>query len=149
MKTQHLVIGGVLLIVTLVPGWMLLVGDAKSFRYSQNLSCEQFADAREAQICQSAEKWQEYTCCGHAIFSPGYRTTFATAKHAWCELAITTEDRQTLDRMKSNYALDPRLYNIADFLLRTLDGIEHPEQGSGDIFTPGAPGYILEGGCQS
>lgn len=146
MKRKGLLIG-VVVLLTLVLGAALLIGDTRSFRYSKNLHCEQFADAREAEICRSAEKWQEYTCCGHAMFSPGYRTTFATAKHAWCELAITPEDRQILDRLKSDYSLDPRVYNVADFLLRTLDGIEHPEQGSGDIFTPGTPGYILEGGC--
>ncbi|HSE34619.1 MAG TPA: hypothetical protein VLB83_00720 [Candidatus Paceibacterota bacterium] len=148
MNKKHLLIG-VGVIFALVLGAMLLVGDAKSFRYSKNLNCEQFADARESEVCRSAEKWQEYTCCGHAIFSPGYRTTFVTAKHAWCELAITASDRPLLDRMKNDYSLDPRLSNIADFLVRTLNGIERPEQESGSIFSPGASGYILEGGCQS
>lgn len=147
MFTKKLFIMG-LLFLALVVVFVFIIDGIKPFRYSKNLKCDSFAEQRDVQICQSIENGSEYTCCGHAIFSPGYRTTFETARRVWCDLKITSADRFLLERMSNSYQFDARLQNGGSFLLRILDGIEKPDPTQQDIFTPGTQDYILKNGCQ-
>ena len=118
------------------------------WQYSRELHCENQTDSRARQICSSVERHLEYTCCGHAIISPGYRSTWITVKAVWCEERIEEKDVATLRALAK--ANDWRLVSAAESLLRLLTGRDQygTEEPETSIFHPPNPSYLLKDGCR-
>jgi len=119
------------------------------WRYSRDVKCGEQAELRARDICESIERNLEYTCCGHAIISPGYRSTWKTVVAVWCEQQIKREDMKLLHALSESD--DWRLAFAAESLLRLLTGLDpygHPE-AENSIFNPLNPSYILSDGCKS
>ena len=95
------------------------------------------------------ERNLEFTWLGHAIISPGYRSTWKTVVAVWCEQQITRQDMKTLHALSESE--DWRLASAAESLLRLLTG--HDQYGSPEaensIFNPSNPSYLLRDGCKS
>jgi hypothetical protein len=118
------------------------------WQYSRELHCENQTDNRARQICRSVERHLEYTCCGHAIISPGYRSTWTTVKAVWCEERIEEKDVAALRALAK--ANDWRLVSAAESLLRLLTGRDQygTEEPETSIFHPANPEYLLKDGCR-
>lgn len=133
---------------------------------ARDLDCAALREERGVQICRKVERELEWTWTGHAIISPGWRPTFATARRVYCELPITDADAPVLARMKRH--ADWRLQSAAQDELNLLGaaaiavlrstGVEYQptvaeiEQAINDevsIFHRGNPHYVLKGGCST
>lgn len=126
---------------------VLLFTNAEPWQYSRQLDCDKQADARAHDICMSLERHLEYTCCGHAIISPGYRSTWTTVVTVWCEQRVEQKDALVLRTLvKAN---DWRLASGAESLLRLLTGRDQygGVESETSIFHPGNPSYLLKNGC--
>ena len=101
------------------------------------------------ELCTSIERNLEYTCCGHAVFSPGYRSTLKTVAAVWCDQRVTQEDFSALITLSESD--DVRLGSAAESLLRLLTG--HDQYGTPEadvsILNPLHPSYLLKEGCNS
>lgn len=138
-----------LVVMLLIAGFlgMVATGNVAPWRYSRHLQCENQADKRARQICESIERHVEYTCCGHAIFSPGFRSTLDTVVAVWCEQRIKGTDIEALDALSKSS--DMRLQRTAESLLRLLTGHDQYGKPEADvsILNPSHPSYILRDGC--
>lgn len=137
-----------LVLLTLL--WLVAWGDFAEWRYSKNMHCEKMQNSREGEICKSIEKYQEYEFVGHAMISAGYRSSFATAKKAWCELSLTESDLMLLKEMQFDHRLPPQLVSGSEMLFSLLDAKLHPNPDlypvSG-VYSPQSPGYLLKAPC--
>jgi hypothetical protein len=95
--------------------------------YTRNLACDRRFAARELAICKALERELEWVWTGHAIISPGYRTTFASARRIFCSLPITAGDTRSLvmiavatERPSATTFADTQLANGSRFLLNLL-----------------------------
>jgi hypothetical protein len=120
---------------------------AEHWQYSRRMDCEKQVDARAHEICMSIERHLEYTCCGHAIISPGYRSTWTTVTKVWCEQRIEQKDATLLRALTK--ARDWRLSSAADSLLRLLTGRDQygAEESETSSLHPANPSYLLKDGC--
>ena len=118
-----------------------------TWRYSRHLDCEKQSDSRSNTICMSVERHLEYTCCGHAIISPGYRATWKTVTNVWCEQQITQKDIAALQILVKTS--DWRLQFAAESLLRLLTGYDSygVKESENSIFHPNNPSYLLKNKC--
>ena len=127
----------------------IVAGDLAPWRYSRDMKCGELAGRRARDICMSIERNLEFTWLGHAIISPGYRSTWKTVVAVWCEQQITREDVKELHTLSGSE--DWRLSSAAESLLRLLTG--HDQYGSPEsensIFNPSNPSYLLKDGCKS
>jgi len=149
MNKKNIISASLFLVFSFTIFFFLVAGDFESWRYSRNMHCDKLGEGRTLEICKSIEKWSEYSYYGHAMYSFGYRATPETARRVWCEVGITFADKPLLGKMAYDLNLDPRMQTGTSFLLSLLEGIENPtpDPARQDIFTPGAPGYVLEKGC--
>lgn len=122
-------------------------GTVASWRYSRQMDCQRHSDTRTREICESVERNVEYTCCGHAIISPGYRSTLKTVAAVWCEQRVEQADIEALTTLSQSD--DMRLSSTADSLIRLLTG--HDQYGSPEsassVLSPSHPLYLLRDGC--
>jgi len=138
-----------LVVTLLIAGFfgMVATGNVAPWRYSRHLQCEHQADKRVREICESIERHVEYTCCGHAIVSPGFRSTLKTVAAVWCEQRVNGTDIAALNALL--LSSDMRLQSTAESLLRLLTG--HDQYGNPEadvsILNPSHPAYILRDGC--
>lgn len=102
------------------------LADADSL-YTRNLACNKRFAARELAICKALERELEWVWTGHAIVSPGYRSTFASARRIFCSLPITAGDTRSLvmitvsaERPSTATFADGQLANGARFLLNLI-----------------------------
>jgi hypothetical protein len=119
------------------------------WRYSRHMKCGELTEERARDICGSIERNLEYTWFGHAIISPGYRSTWKTVIAVWCEQQIKREDMNELHALSD--AEDWRLASASESLLRLLTGNDqygYPEAET-SIFNPSNPSYLLRDGCKS
>ena len=119
------------------------------WRYSRHMQCEEQADSRARAICESIERNVVYTCCGHAIVSPGFRSTLETVVSVWCEQRVNTNDIKALNSL--SISSDTRLKSTAESLLRLLTGNDQYGNPEADvsILNPSHSSYILKDGCNS
>jgi hypothetical protein len=118
-----------------------------SWRYSRDMQCHVLKDDRMRELCTGIESNLEYTCCGHATISPGYRATLKTIAAAWCDLKVVKEDEQLLVDLSGSE--DWRLGTSAESLLRLLTGHDlygTPESES-SVLHPSHAAYLLASGC--
>ena len=122
---------------------------ADAWQGSRQLCCQTEMDGRAQEICRSIERHLVFSCCGHAIVSPGFRASWATVKTVWCEQAIAPADLVALRALARKK--DWRLAAAAGDLLRLLTG--HDEYGAPEsqasIFHPANPAYLLKDACAS
>jgi hypothetical protein len=152
MKKRHNVTSKITaaLVITLSSLALLIIvaGDLAPWRYSRDMKCGEQTGQRARGICMSVERNLEFTWLGHAIISPGYRTTWKTIVTVWCEQQITREDVKELHTLSESD--DWRLASAAESLLRLLTG--HDQYGSPEpensIFNPSNPSYLLRDGCK-
>jgi hypothetical protein len=138
-----------LFVVLLILGFIGIVAfdNVASWRYSRHMNCEKQTDKRAREICGSIEHNVEYTCCGHAIISPGFRSTLNTVVAVWCEQSIEREDITALNAL--SLSDDRRLKSTADSLLTLLTGRDqygNPEAAV-SVLNPSHPLYLLRDGC--
>lgn len=95
--------------------------------YTRNFACDKRFAARELAICKALEHELEWVWTGHAIISPGYRTTFASARRIFCSLPITAGDIRALvmlavaaERPSTTTFADTQLADGSRFLLNLL-----------------------------
>jgi hypothetical protein len=95
--------------------------------YTRNLSCDKRFAARELAICKALERELEWIWTGHAIISPGYRTTFESARRIFCSLPISARDTRSLvmiavsaERPSTMTFADAQLANGSRVLLNLL-----------------------------
>jgi hypothetical protein len=125
--------------------------------YTRNLACDSRFAARELAICKALERDLEWVWTGHAIISPGYRTTFESARRMFCSLPIAAEDtrslvmlnllgQQALDGFPGRQSdWDECAWQIAKNLREKISAnINDP----GMIWHPQNPQYLLRGGCK-
>lgn len=120
---------------------------ADRWRYSRELGCQMQVEGRAREICSSVERHLEFTCCGHAIISPGFRPTSITVKNVWCELRIEQEDVTVLRSLAKNE--DWRLVSTAESLLRLFTGRDQygTLESETSIFHPANSSYLLKDRC--
>lgn len=147
MKTK--VIFAVIFAAAIALLWLVAWGDFAEWRYSKNLHCMTYQNARRVEICRSIEKYQEYGFFGHAIISAGYRPSFTTVKKAWCELSLTEADLKLLKDMQYDYSLSPQLMDGSGMLYSLLNA--NLNQGSnlyiGSVYDTSSPDYLIKDGC--
>ena len=118
-----------------------------TWRYSRDMRCGEQTDARMRELCTSIERNLEYTCCGHAIISPGYRVTLKTVAAVWCEQGVRQQDSPALIALSKSE--DLRLAGTAESLLRLSAG--HDQYGTPEaevsVLHPSHPSYLLKDGC--
>lgn len=140
-----------LVITLLIMGFIGMVAADKiaPWRYSRHMQCEEQTDRRARAICKSIERNVVYTCCGHAIVSPGFRSTLETVVSVWCQQRINTKDINALNSLSE--AKDRRLKSTAESLLRLLTG--HDQYGNREadvsILNPSHSSYVLKDGCNN
>lgn len=124
-------------------------GDFAEWRYSKNMHCNELKNQRKEEICKSLEKHQEYKLFGHAMFSAGYRSSFAGVKKSWCELQLTQEDLNLLQDMQHDYSNPPQLMTGSYILFSLLDASlnQNPNLYSGSFYDPLSPDYLIKEGC--
>ncbi len=146
---ERKVIFGVIFVVVIAVLWLVVWGDFDEWRYSKNLHCMTYQNYRKVEICKSIEKYQEYEFFGHTIISAGYRSTFATAKKAWCELSLSEADLSLLKDMQYDFSLSPQLMDGSGLLYSLLDAKFHPGSNlnTGSVYDPTSLDYLLKGGC--
>lgn len=130
--------------------WLVAWGDFAEWHYTKNLHCEQLQNSRQEEICKSIETYQEYEFFGHAMISVGYRSSFVTARKAWCELSLTEKDLELLKEMQyPPIELPVQLQVGSGMLFSLLDAQLHPDspQYVGSLYDPTSASYLLEGGC--
>jgi len=88
--------------------------------YERDMDCSTVGDARGKEICRAISEHLEFTCCGHAIISPGYRPTTSGIARTWCALNLTLEDKDMLITLSQSR--DWRLESAAGSLLEMLTG---------------------------
>jgi hypothetical protein len=95
--------------------------------YTRNLACDKRFAARELAICKALERELEWVWTGHASISPGYRSTFESARRIFCSLPITAGDTRALvmiavaaERSSTTTFADAQLANGSRFLLNLL-----------------------------
>lgn len=143
------VIFGVIFIILIMLLWLVVWGDFDEWRYSKNLHCMTFQNSRKVEICKSIEKYQEYKLFGHAMFSAGYRSSFAGVKKSWCELHLTQEDLNLLQDMQYEHSHPPQLSSGSSMLFRLLDASlnKKPDLYNGDMYEPSSSNYLIKDGC--
>lgn len=146
MKGAYIVFG---VVITIGLIWFVAWGDFDEWRYSKDLHCMTFQNSRKVEICKSIEKHQEYGFFGHAIISAGYRSSFATAKKAWCELFLTEADLNLLRDMQYDYSLSPQLFVGSGMLFSLLDATLNPGSDLyiGSVYDPSSSDYLIKKGC--
>jgi hypothetical protein len=119
-----------------------------TWRYSRHMKCGEQTNDRMRELCTSIERNLEYTCCGHAIVSPGYRSTLKTVAAVWCEQRVRQEDLSALIALSKSE--DVRLGSTAESLLRLLTGYDQYGTPEADVsvLNPLHPSYLLKEGCQ-
>jgi hypothetical protein len=129
--------------------WVVAFGDFAEWRYSKNLHCMTFQNSRKVEICKSIEKYQEYGLFGHATISAGYRSSFATARKAWCELTLTEADLTLLKDMQYDYSISPQLMNGSGMLYGLLDASVNLGSSLyiGSVYDIASPDYLILDGC--
>ncbi len=83
------------------------------------------------------------------MVSAGYRSTFATAQQAWCELLLTESDFELLKGMQYDSQLHPQLMSGSGMLFSLLDAQLYPntDRYVGSVYDPASPSFLLQGGC--
>ena len=139
------IIFGFIFAVAIALLWLVAWGDFAEWRYSKNLHCMTYQNVRKVEICKSIEKYQEYELFGHAIISAGYRSSFATAQKAWCELSLTETDLGLLRDMQYDNSLPPQLMDGSGMLYIMLDLELHPNSDINSVYRGGV--YDMKGSC--
>jgi hypothetical protein len=114
---------------------------------SRDLGCAKVGSARAREICNAISSSMEWTWMGHAIVSPGWRTTWPGIVNVYCHEHITAADLPVLQTFKEGLS-DWRLESGAEeltYLAKNADGKGDAPENS--IFNPQNPSYILKGGC--
>lgn len=130
--------------------WLVFWGDFAEWRYSKNLHCDRLDHARQQEICNSIERYQVHELFGHAMISAGYRSTFVTAKYAWCALALREQDLTLLDELQYPITeISPQLQAGAGMLHDLLDAQLHPDAHLyvGSVYDPTSPYFLVKEGC--
>lgn len=140
---------------------------SESYMYSRNLGCDAYGP-RAQDICRSFGREMEWSWLGHAVISPGWRTTFEGMRRVYCKNHIALKDVPALKEMagyKPFKTTDWRLEQGVVGLLTLLRaggeakaaGIPDGEfdvrsgesfsTGSDSVFNEQNPAYILRNGC--
>lgn len=114
---------------------------------SRDIGCTKIASTRGREICNAISASMEWTWMGHAIVSPGWRTTWPGIAKVYCREHITASDLPILASFKEGL-YDWRLTSGAEELAAIVvnaDGRGNEPENS--IFNPKNSSYILKDGC--
>jgi hypothetical protein len=115
---------------------------------SRDIGCTKAPTNRGREICNAISASMEWTWMGHAIVSPGWRTTRPGIAKVYCREHITATDLPVLASFKGGLD-DWRLESGAEeltYLVNNADGKGDAPENS--IFNPKNPSYVLKGGCR-
>jgi hypothetical protein len=115
---------------------------------SRDIGCAKVSSARGKEICNALSASMQWTWMGHAIISPGWRTTWPGVAKVYCSEHVTVADLPVLDSLKTGFP-DWRLESGAEeltALTKNANGMGDEPENS--IFNPKNPSYILKGGCR-
>lgn len=115
---------------------------------SRDIGCAKLGQTRGQEICRAISDTMEWTWMGHAIVSPGWRTTWPGIVRVYCREHISASDLPVLESLCRGLP-DWRLESGARDLMRIVRNVD----GNGDepetsIFNPKNPSYLLKDGCR-